>query len=333
MPLLKKAVVSITDACNLQCKHCYNSKTQHVTPWKHFHPENLFHDLRRLGVSQIGFSGGEPLVAFDLLCNILEAVRPLKFRVIVTTNGTLLDEKKLMILKDLDVNIFQVSLDGHEAHIHEILRNPGSFIEILPLFQSDLHKRFNIVPMQVIHKQNYKYLPDFFRFLLECGITSVGFERFIPCGNGKSNSALQMTVEEIREAYSLIYDFESKIRIHINDPLYNIYKLKKLMGSLSKGFICMLSHEESIGCSAFRDSVYIGTMGEVRSCTFTDKILFNLHDTSINEIISCFERNKIQKLKGKCGTCLVQGICRGCRAYAEHYYGDWLEEDPLCFIT
>lgn len=42
-------------------------------------------------------------------------------------------------------------------------------------------------------------------------------------------------------------------------------------------------------------------------------------------------RNR-NNLKGKCKDCIYQEICGGCRAQALASTGDYLEEDPLCFI-
>ncbi len=331
---LKRAVISITDACNLKCKHCYNGLSANVNNHNQFLNRELFASLKKLGVKQIALSGGEPLIVYDFLCNILELISSFDFSVVLTTNGILLNEKKLKALTKLGVTIFQVSIDGYNADIHEILRGKETFKKIIHLFDGKINQRFKIIPMYVIHKQNYKYIPDFLRFAISHNFSSVGFERFIPCNNHNATSFLELEPNQLEQSYSDIYKFESQIRIHINDPLYNIHKLiSNFPDKLSGDFIEMLSSNCKIGCSAFKRSIVIDTNGNIRPCTFTKKVLFNLKDKSIYTIKYFFDKNKNKMLKGKCAKCKFQHICGGCRAYAEHYYKDWQQEDPLCFIS
>jgi radical SAM protein with 4Fe4S-binding SPASM domain len=37
-------------------------------------------------------------------------------------------------------------------------------------------------------------------------------------------------------------------------------------------------------------------------------------------------------LKGECGRCINKSICGGCRGRAFAHYGDYLQEDPFCFL-
>lgn len=87
----------------------------------------------------ITFFGGEPLVEWDLLkyaVKIFQEKAPpeLKVRFAINTNGTLLDEKKILWMQKLRFRIF-LSLDGPES-VQDKLRirhnGGGSFHAILP---------------------------------------------------------------------------------------------------------------------------------------------------------------------------------------------------------
>ena len=44
-------------------------------------------------------------------------------------------------------------------------------------------------------------------------------------------------------------------------------------------------------------------------------------------------KDKTRYLKGKCGRCRRNHLCRGCGARAEVMCGDPFEEDPACYLT
>jgi radical SAM protein with 4Fe4S-binding SPASM domain len=43
-------------------------------------------------------------------------------------------------------------------------------------------------------------------------------------------------------------------------------------------------------------------------------------------------RNREKLLKGACGECNYKTVCGGCRGRALAYSGDYLAEDPRCFL-
>lgn len=109
-------VVSIwlTGRCNLNCKYCY---VEGMKKSMDFSTKFIDHFLRflkqyddRKEKLQINFFGGEPLLCFDTICQIVEKFdkeydRPAVFG--MTTNGLLLDKQKISFLKEKQ---FQVSL-------------------------------------------------------------------------------------------------------------------------------------------------------------------------------------------------------------------------------
>ncbi|MFQ6095809.1 MAG: SPASM domain-containing protein, partial [Candidatus Bathyarchaeia archaeon] len=68
------------------------------------------------------------------------------------------------------------------------------------------------------------------------------------------------------------------------------------------------------------------TVGNVR-----ERSLEEIWNDPDNEVLNMF-RDK-DKLKGKCGRCEYKAICGGCRIRAYQRFGDYLQEDPVCFYT
>ena len=103
--------------CNLRCLHCYSESApgrQEQLPaeivWE------AISSAAAEGYDVVGFSGGEPLL-YQPLGELLAATRKLGVRVSVTTNGMLLDERRVGWLRDAGTCLVAISLDGQpESH-------------------------------------------------------------------------------------------------------------------------------------------------------------------------------------------------------------------------
>ena len=112
--MIKFLILSLTDGCNLRCKYCYAGAKE----MKNVLPLSLAKQALDLAAKdnerfKVQFSGGEPLLVFDRLKEIVEYARerelPADFQ--VQTNATLITEQMAEELKQLDIGI-GVSLDG-----------------------------------------------------------------------------------------------------------------------------------------------------------------------------------------------------------------------------
>jgi len=91
------------------------------------------------------------------------------------------------------------------------------------------------------------------------------------------------------------------------------------------------------GCSAGRGFVYIKPNGEVWPCPFIEVSCGNVRQTPFQTIWATspvFEdlREREERLQGRCGECSYRRLCGGCRGRAWAISGDYLAEDPSCFI-
>jgi MoaA/NifB/PqqE/SkfB family radical SAM enzyme len=124
--------------CNLRCLHCYSESE----PVRHEHlpPEIIWEAISAAaadGYDFVGFSGGEPLL-YEPLGELLAATRKLGLRVSVTTNGMLLNERRVGWLRDAGTCLVAISLDG-EPESHNRMRGSArafeSMRERLPLLR------------------------------------------------------------------------------------------------------------------------------------------------------------------------------------------------------
>ena len=119
-----------TLACNLRCKHCLVSAGAKLKEeMSTSEMIKLVDDAVELGVKRIYITGGEPFIKEDIFEIIEYITREKELELIVLSNATLFDDKKIAKLENLKGPklILQVSLEGPDAEIHDNLRGEGSF--------------------------------------------------------------------------------------------------------------------------------------------------------------------------------------------------------------
>ena len=112
--MLKKAYLEITNSCNLSCSFCHKTRRElrfisedeftHAARELRKHTEYLYFHLM-----------GEPLL-HPLLEKFLDIAHGLGFKVILTTNGTLLKKRKDVLLSAKALHKVSISLHSFEAN-------------------------------------------------------------------------------------------------------------------------------------------------------------------------------------------------------------------------
>ncbi|MEN8006034.1 MAG: radical SAM protein [Candidatus Krumholzibacteriota bacterium] len=174
--------VLLTSGCNLDCRYCYRQ----AGPARRLD----WGDLRRSldwalaapgGELELIFSGGEPLLEFDLLSRAISHVRsngrsgrPVELRIL--TNGILLDPDRLEFLDHHSVFV-NLSFDGvGEAQIH---RGEGTWDKLDRLLglMKDQHDQWFSDYCRVtmtLTPQNLPYLADSVEYLVDRKVEAIG---------------------------------------------------------------------------------------------------------------------------------------------------------------
>jgi radical SAM protein with 4Fe4S-binding SPASM domain len=118
-------------------------------------------------------------------------------------------------------------------------------------------------------------------------------------------------------------------------PQYWPFLLKQ--ACISRGAPLWFAEKVFHGCSAGRGFIYIKPDGAVWPCPFVEIECGNVNEYSFMDIWRDSEvlnqlRNRERSLKGQCGDCRYRRLCGGCRGRALAATGDYLAEDPCCFI-
>jgi uncharacterized protein len=133
------------------------------------------------GPPYIYFSGGEPLLKWDLLkqcveyCEKQDAKGTIPFRLEVNTNGLKLDTIKATYLASKHVDVI-LSIDGQkESHDKCRLYSNGnsSFAECCTALSTIVNYCEDPATCTVVSPENVKYLPESVDFLLDAGIRRI----------------------------------------------------------------------------------------------------------------------------------------------------------------
>ncbi|MBM3148314.1 MAG: radical SAM protein, partial [Actinobacteria bacterium] len=157
MPTPMAVTIAVTDACQCSCGHCSagrapmngraaarpaqaaprrrpgDADVHRIAASQGQRPPLSIDELRRviaecldLGVGNVTFTGGEPLLRDDLE-ELIAGVGRERATVQVFTNGLLPDERRAAALKEAGLHAVHVSLDSPDPRRHDALRGaPGA---------------------------------------------------------------------------------------------------------------------------------------------------------------------------------------------------------------
>ena len=167
-----------TEECNFRCVYCYeNFKIKTMDNDTISGIKNLILiKSKTLKILEINWFGGEPMLAYNVIKDIMEYSKELSirydFKLIssMTTNGSLLTIKKVKELYELYVRRFQISFDGDKSHHNKfrITREKSNTFDIiynnvLCLHKSDINSE--IIIRLHLNKNNYQSIYNFIKKL------------------------------------------------------------------------------------------------------------------------------------------------------------------------
>ncbi|MGZ8874595.1 MAG: radical SAM protein [Halobacteriota archaeon] len=333
-------VWEMTTACNLRCIHCHASGGKPAAD--ELTTEEAKHLLDQLAevpeFRMMAFTGGEPLVRQDLF-ELLAYSQALGFTNTLATNATLIDDDVARRLRRFGVVIAAVSLDGFTAEQHDMVRGiAGSFEAALEgmraLRRAGIVLHVNITAMEY----NVEQLVDLMRLVDELGAGILLMYQLVPVGRGcdihqaaLDDGANERLIRFMAEAQRTT----RAIMEPVAGPQYWPFLLQR--AGISSGPLLRLAETVFHGCSAGRGFVYIKPDGDVWPCPFIEMSCGNVRELPFRRIWKqspVFEdlRHRETRLKGRCGECEYRRLCGGCRGRTLALTGDYLNEDPSCFI-
>jgi len=330
----------VTSACNLKCIHCHASAE---APGR----DELSTDDGKKFIDELAkvrefrmlvYTGGEPLVRKDLF-ELMEHAKRAGLINVIATNGTLITEEVAYRLKEAGVATAAVSLDSWRDEVHDYVRNRPRAFE-LAMNGIKAMKKVGI-PLQInctAMQYNFHDLSELVELADELGSGIMLMYQLVPVGRGEIIREATLKINENERLLKFLAEKQqdvSTIMEPVAGPQYWPYLMER--SGKKDGIWLGLARQVFHGCAAGRGFVYIKANGDVWPCPFVEESAGNVRNKPFNRIWTESEifiklRTREITLKGECGKCSYRGICGGCRGRAMACSGDYLGEDPSCFI-
>jgi len=337
---------AITRKCNLKCKHCYSDATDTPAPDELTTTEakKLLEDLAGWGIKLLILDGGEPLCRDDFL-EIASYASSKGIRVVVGSNGTLIDDQTALKMKKAGVRSVAISIDGATAKTHDIFRGEdGTFNKTIEgakaCKEAGLPFQFNTI----IRKTTLREIPDILRLAIKSGANAAEFFDLIQVSRVKERCAEEiLSKNERKEIMTWLAEAQEDCPILIRVPACPMYPLiLKEKNIQPKHFPAHVLHRipyYNAGCAAGMPNGYITILpnGDVIPCMLLQVKLGNIREKSV---IKIWEESPIlaklrsrELLEGECGKCVYRDACAGCRGRAYEETGNMMATDPGCWLT
>jgi MoaA/NifB/PqqE/SkfB family radical SAM enzyme len=269
-------LIDPTSACNLKCIGCWAADYDKRSEISYAKLDEILTDARKLGISDIVFSGGEPLMRKDDILKLCRKHNKLPFALF--TNGTLIDDAladEMAVLGNL--NVF-VSIEGFREAT-DFRRGKDTFDKVVTamniLKNRDIGFGFSIC----YHSQNYEEIcsDEFLDFLREKGAWIGWMFNYIPVGVGADlslclNATQRVFVKQKVEAYMARHKFTIIDFANIGHMAF--------------------------GCvAAGNEFVHINAHGDLEPCSFFHYSDVNINDKPLTEALASHFFRHFRKAK------------------------------------
>jgi radical SAM protein with 4Fe4S-binding SPASM domain len=324
----------ITNLCNLRCRHCYqgNFTKEEDLDWGGLKEVsgNILSTLQAWeDKACIHLTGGEPLLKPELF-SLLEYLdhQPGVEELGIITNGLLLNDEILDRLSAVrKFKSVKISLDGADAQVHDRIRSAGNFDRVVEkISRVRARGSFDVNLMFTVMRSNLESLPAFLRLGEELRVDGLIIERFIPLGRGREVRNEVLGKEHWHSMLKALFAYFSMELEEDEIPPYQAFQVSfrgeepQLLGAPcvlgTEGF-CVMPNGDVFPCRRFPL-----TIGNLRQDS-----LKNIWENGA--VLNRLRRK--ENLKGKCGPCKEEN-CTGCRSLAFSLTGDYLAEDPHCWL-
>ena len=335
-PVVKALCLHVAHDCNLKCRYC-------------FAEEGEYHGKRSLMSAEVGkkaidfiiansgkrrnlevdFFGGEPLMNFDFVKEIVEYGREQEklhdknFRFTITTNGILLDDEKQKYINENMHNVV-LSLDGRKE-VNDYMRpragGQGSYDIIVPKFQklAESRNQTDYYLRGTFTHNNLDFSKDVFHIADDLGFKQVSVEPVVAEAT-ESYAITENDLDTIFEEYEKLAE-QLYIRHKTGEKDFNFFHF---MVDLTGG-PCIAKRLS--GCGSGTEYLAVTPEGDLYPC----HQFVGQEEYKIGSVYNGIENTAIREefancnvyTKPDCKKCWAKFYCSGgCMANACHYAGD-----------
>lgn len=292
-----------TRRCNLKCLHCYSlsgpKEREEVAASVLL---EALTDASRAGYGVASFSGGEPLL-YKELPSLLHHAHDCGMVTTVTTNGMLLDERKLETLRGA-ADLIAISLDG-KPKSHNIMRaSKQAFVGMLGRLEG---LRASSIPFGFIFtltQYNLDELDWVASFALEQGASLLQIHPLEDVGRARAKLPGERP-DEIESAYAVIESL--RLKEEIGDRIYvqvDLIHRESMEAEPSRVFADDLpAATDHLPFAELVSPLVIEPDGAVVPIEYgfaRQFALGNLNDGGLTELMERWRRDQLQNFRALC---------------------------------
>ena len=331
--VIKALCMHIAHTCNLNCSYCFASQGKY-----HGDRAVMSYEVGKRALDfliensgtrhnlEVDFFGGEPLMNFDVVKQLVAYARSIEkehnknFRFTLTTNGMLIDDDVIDFANRECSNVV-LSLDGRKE-IHDRFRvdyaGNGSFDKIVPKFQKLVEARGgkNYYMRGTFTHANPDFLKDI-QTMLDLGFTELSMEPVV-CAPGDPAELTKEDMEIVKDQYEKLAAL--MLERHREGRPFTFYHY---MIDL-KGGPCI--YKRISGCGSGTEYMAVTPWGDLYPChqfVGDDKFkLGDIYNGVTNTACQCEFANCNVYAREECRDCWARLYCSGgCAANAYHSTG------------
>lgn len=319
-------LAELTYRCPLQCPYCSNpveiAKYQdELTTEQWF---KVMREARAMGATQLGFSGGEPLVRKDLEELIAEA-RRLGYYTNLITSGVGMDEDRVKAMKEAGLDHIQISFQASNEELNNYIAGTKSFTHKTEMARVVKKYDYPMVLNIVLHRKNVDQIGDILDMCAELhgdyvelastqyyGWSRINIDQLLPTREQLANA------EQVAKQYQ--EKFKNKMKVIYVIPDYYENRPKACMNGWGAIFLTIAPDGTALPCHAagqlpiefpnVRDHSIDWIWNESEGFNY-----YRGYDWMVEPCRSCPEKYK---------------DFGGCRCQAYMLTGDARNTDPVC---
>ena len=330
---VKAMCLNIAHDCQLRCKYCFAStgdfgkgrKLMSLETGKHAIDFLLENSGNRPNL-ELDFFGGEPLMNFNVVKQIVEYARSRekefnkKFRFTITPNGLLLDDDKIDFINREMSNVV-LSIDGRKEindYFRVLPNGQGCYDMILPKYKKLVEGRGDkeYYVRGTFTNRNKDFSNDVFA-LYEAGFDQISVEPVV--GDSDEYALVMDDLPEIFDEYERLAN-----RIIENEKNGKKFNFFHFMIDLDQG-PCAIKRLRGCGCG--NDYVAITPDGDIFPCHqfvgIDEYKMGNIDEGTFNQEMKADFAQAHVYSKPECRECWAKFYCSGgCNANNYQYQGD-----------
>lgn len=320
-------LAELTYSCPLQCPYCSNpmdfAKVKDELTTEEW--INVFKQARKMGATQLGLSGGEPMTRPDLV-ELIKAARDLGFYTNLITSGVGLNSTKVAEFKEAGLDHIQVSFQASSEDLNNLLAGTDAFKHKIEMAKAVKANGYPMVLCFVTHRQNIDQVDEILDLCieLEADYVELATTQYYGWAMHNRDQLMPMKEQLVRaEAIAHQYqkDQKGKMKIYYVVPDYYEDRPKACMNGWGNIFLTVTPDGTALPCHAARELPGM-TLPNVKEMAVkeiwedsTDFNMFRGFDWMQEPCRSCDEKEK---------------DFGGCRCQAYMLTGDPTNADPVC---